>query len=64
MEEETKRLYRVPEAARRLNIQPGTMRRWIFDKKIAVVRVGTRAVRIPASEIERIISEGTAAVAR
>ena len=52
-------LYRVEEAANRLNIQTGTMRRWIFDRKIAVVRVGTRAVRIPASEIERIIFNGT-----
>jgi len=57
-------LYRVEEAAKRLSIQTSTMRRWIFDRKIAVVRVGTRAVRIPDSEIERIISEGTAAVAQ
>ena len=57
-------LFRVEDAARKLSIKPGTMRRWIFDRKIAVVRVGTRAVRIPASEIERIILEGTAAVAQ
>jgi len=52
-------LYRVEDAARKLSIKPGTLRRWIFDKKIQVVKIGTRAVRISDLEITRIIQEGT-----
>ena len=55
------KLFRVPEAAGVLNIQPGTLRRWIFDGKISVVRVGTRAVRISSEEIARIVREGSSA---
>ena len=51
-------LFRVDDAARKLSIKPGTLRRWIFDKKVHVVKIGTRAVRIPDQEIERIIQEG------
>jgi len=51
-------LFRVEDAARKLSIKPGTLRRWIFDRKIQVVKIGTRAVRISDLEIERIIRDG------
>ncbi len=57
------KLFRVPEAASVLNIQPGTLRRWIFDGKISVIRVGTRAIRISSDEIARIVREGSSAQA-
>jgi hypothetical protein len=31
----------------------------LFFRKITYVRVGTRSVRVPASEVEKIIREGT-----
>lgn len=53
------KLFRVPEAASVLNIRPATLRRWIFDGKVAVVRVGSRAIRISSEEITRIVREGS-----
>jgi len=45
-------------AARALHLKPATIRAWVYQRKIASVRVGERAVRIPVSEIERIVTEG------
>jgi excisionase family DNA binding protein len=50
-------LYRVPDAADRLALQPSTIRKMISLRKIGVIRIG-RSVRIPAAEIERIQREG------
>jgi excisionase family DNA binding protein len=52
------RLLRVPEAAERLGLQPSTIRRMIMERKIDVVRPSARAVRIPESSIEDILSRG------
>lgn len=35
-----------------------TVRRWIARRQIASVRVGTRAIRVPETELKRIIVEG------
>jgi excisionase family DNA binding protein len=51
-------LLRVDDFAARLNIKPSTVRAWILRRRIAKVRLGSRAVRIPASEVSRLISEG------
>ena len=51
------------EAATRLSLKEATIYRWIFDKKLGTVRIGTRSIRIPVSEIDRIITEGTTAAA-
>jgi excisionase family DNA binding protein len=51
-------LLRVEEAAELLAVKPSTIRAWLLHRKIGKVRVGARAVRIRASEIERIISQG------
>ncbi|MGH9403914.1 MAG: helix-turn-helix domain-containing protein [Terriglobia bacterium] len=50
-------LLRVDEAANALALRPKTIWCWIGQRKIAVHRVG-RAVRIPQSEIFRILDEG------
>lgn len=51
-------LYRVPGFARALDIAQKTAWAMIASQRIAVVRIG-RSVRIPASEVRRLISEGT-----
>jgi excisionase family DNA binding protein len=57
--ETTMDLLTVPEAARRLALRESTVRAWLLRRRISKVRVGRRAVRIPAAEIERLIAEGT-----
>ena len=48
----------VRETAEELGLSPATIRAWIHQRKIGYVRLG-RAVRIPASEIRRLIEQGT-----
>jgi excisionase family DNA binding protein len=50
----------VKEAAEELGLSPATIRLWIRQRKIGYVRLG-RAVRIPPSEIRRIVERGTVA---
>jgi len=52
-----KRLLSVPEFAAELGPTPACIRRWLLERRIASVKLG-RLVRIPASELERIIEEG------
>jgi len=52
-------LLRAPEFAERLGLRVSTVRAWILHRRISVVRVGRRAIRIPASEIQKIIEAGT-----
>jgi excisionase family DNA binding protein len=49
------KLLTVPEAAERLRLQPSTIRKWIFERRLAYVRVGRRAVRIREADIEKLI---------
>ena len=50
-------LLTVWEAAVALRVQPSCIRRWLREQKVAKVKLG-RLVRIPASEISRLVSEG------
>jgi excisionase family DNA binding protein len=52
-------LLSVPEVAQRLAIKPSTVRAWLLRRKIGYVRVGQRAVRVPLSEIQKLIDKGT-----
>lgn len=52
------KLLRVPEAAEMLALSQKCLWSWIAARRISVVRLG-RAVRIPFSEIERLMEEGT-----
>ena len=47
----------VSRVATELDISVHTVRAWIAQRRIAHVRLG-RAIRIPASEIERLLEEG------
>jgi excisionase family DNA binding protein len=51
-------LISVPEAARLLGVKECTIRAWLLRRLVSKVRVGRRTVRIPRSEIERLIIEG------
>ena len=50
-------LLTVTETAGALNVTPSCIRRWILERRIAIVKIG-RLVRIPAGEIQRIIEGG------
>jgi excisionase family DNA binding protein len=49
-------LLSAEQAAELLGLQTKTIRNWIAARRIGVYRIG-RAVRIPESEIERILDE-------
>lgn len=52
------KLLKVPEAAEMLALSQKTVWQWIGERRIGVIRLG-RAVRIPLSEVERLMEEGT-----
>jgi excisionase family DNA binding protein len=56
MKKEPERLLRVGVAAKRLGLNPFTVRRWIREGKIQVMRVGKEA-RIPVEEIDRLLGQ-------
>jgi excisionase family DNA binding protein len=56
MKSETARTVR--EAAEELGLSPATIRAWLRQRRIGYVRLG-RAVRIPASELRRVVERGT-----
>ena len=51
------RLYTVPEAAEALNVTQAAVRRWIFERRLTVVKIGS-AVRIEETELARLIEAG------
>lgn len=53
------RLLRISEAAERLGLRESTLRRWVLLRKITFTKPGGRAVRIPISEVERLILQST-----
>jgi len=54
----TARLLKVPEAAEMLALSQKTIWQWIGERRIGVIRLG-RAVRVPQSEVDRLMEEGT-----
>ena len=48
----------VREAGEMLAMSPHTMRAWIADRRIGIVRLG-RTVRVPISEVERLLETGS-----
>ena len=51
-------LLTVDEFAIHLRVTRACVRKWILERRVAVVKVG-RLVRLPSSEIRRIIDEGS-----
>ena len=52
------RYFKVPEFADELNVSPKTVWNRIGDGRLAVLRIG-RSVRIPETELNRLIQEGS-----
>jgi excisionase family DNA binding protein len=52
------KLLNIDAAAEALSIKRSTLRAWVSRSKIGSIRVG-RAVRVPESEIQRVLREGT-----
>jgi len=50
------RMLTLAQAARLLGLKPVTLRAWASRRKLAIHRLG-RAIRVPASEIERLLNE-------
>jgi excisionase family DNA binding protein len=51
-------LLRVSTFCDALGIKESTGRKWLLERRISSVKVGSRLVRIPKSELDRIIREG------
>lgn len=51
-------LFTIPEAAEAWRLKPRTVQKWVFLRRVTYCRVGGR-VRIPESEILRVVAEGT-----
>jgi excisionase family DNA binding protein len=47
------------QVAELLGLKPVTIRQWIAKRKITAIKIGDRAVRIPESEVQRLIDRGT-----
>jgi excisionase family DNA binding protein len=47
----------VAQAATELSLSQSTLRAWIANRRIGVVRLG-RAVRVPQPEITRLLTDG------
>jgi excisionase family DNA binding protein len=52
------KLMSIPEFAKTLGVTNSCIRRWVLERRVSVVKVG-RLVRIPATEFDRIVAEGT-----
>lgn len=50
------RLLTIREASEKLGLRESTLRKWVFEKRIAYCKLG-RAVRLPAVVIDKMIQE-------
>lgn len=50
-------LYDVKQVASLLRVDPETVRRWHRDGKIRTVQIGAGWIRVPESEIKRMLGE-------
>ena len=52
------KLLTVQQVAERLNLKPVTVRFWIARRELSAIHLGKRALRIPESEIEKLVERG------
>jgi excisionase family DNA binding protein len=52
------KLLSIPQFAEQLGVTSSCIRRWVLERKVGVIKIG-RLVRIPATEFDRIVAEGT-----
>ena len=57
MNSQLQSLLKVPEFAGALKLTNACVRRWILERRVVSIKVG-RLVRIPVSEVDRIIAAG------
>jgi excisionase family DNA binding protein len=57
------RLLNISQFAELLGVTHSCVRRWVLERRVSVVKIG-RLVRIPATEFDRIVAEGTRSVRR
>jgi excisionase family DNA binding protein len=50
-------LLTIDEVAAELKLHPDTVRRYIREKKLTVIRIAPNSVRIRRSELERFLKE-------
>jgi excisionase family DNA binding protein len=55
----TPKLLRAKEVAEILNITVATVRAWVLHRKISYVKLSGGSIRIPLTEVERLVCEGT-----
>ena len=60
---DTKRFFTCRQAAEETETKEPTWRKWVAERRVTAVKMG-RAVRIPASEVERFIRENTVPAVR
>ena len=48
----------VQQAAEELNVSVYTIRAWIAKRRLGYTRINGRAIRVPQSEIVRLLEEG------
>jgi putative DNA primase/helicase len=53
-----RQLLTTAQVAERLSLKESAIRAWLLARRLSCVRIGRRAVRIPASDVERVIAEG------
>jgi len=54
----SEKLLRVEEVGAMLGLRPSCIRKWVFSGRIACVKLGRRAIRIPIEEVQRLIAVG------
>ncbi|MGO9057298.1 MAG: helix-turn-helix domain-containing protein [Candidatus Binataceae bacterium] len=52
------KLLSAAQVAEMLGVRPVTVRAWLARRLLASVKVGERAVRIPQSEVARLVARG------
>ena len=58
MERKVTELLTIKEAAAALALKPSTLRKWIYQKQMPYVRLGVRAIRVPATWVHQQIRDG------
>lgn len=51
-------LLSVPQFAATLGVTPACIRRWLLERRINSVKIGSKLVRIPSTEVDRLIKSG------
>ena len=59
-ERKSRLVYSVPQTAHELGVCERLVWKLIAQQKIRSIKIGLRRTGIPASEIQRIVAEGTA----